>query len=348
MAGALVEERAGQGVAAAAAATPRFDWRRAGRAARPWLPVALGLAALLAPAWLELARTTWDTPENGHGPVLFGVTAWLLWRQRGVLGGVAGGGTGWVVLLVGLALFVIGASQGIDTLVVAAHLPVLAGVALLMSGPAALRALWFPLAFLAFAIPVPGQWLELVTGALKRAVSAGAVEVLHLFGLPVARDGVVLVIGQYQLLVADACSGMNSLITLAALGALVLYLRQAGADGLKHDAKRGAHGGPMRTTPRAASRTTPCAAAPATPRTTPLVTPHRMWRGALLMLAVLPIAFIANLVRVLLLVLITWTWGDAAGQGIAHGLAGLLLFAVALGLLLGCDRLLQATGRRNR
>ena len=76
---------------------------------------------------------------------------------------------------------------------------------------------------------------------------------------------------------------------------------------------------------------------------------YRNWLHiGLMLLAILPIAFIANVIRVLILVLITYYFGDAAGQGFAHMAAGMVLFVIALLLLLGFDGLLRATLFRPR
>jgi exosortase B len=64
-------------------------------------------------------------------------------------------------------------------------------------------------------------------------------------------------------------------------------------------------------------------------------------RNALLLLAILPIAFVANAVRVLALVLITYHFGDEAGQGFMHGTAGILLIVSALLALIALDSLLS-------
>jgi len=64
------------------------------------------------------------------------------------------------------------------------------------------------------------------------------------------------------------------------------------------------------------------------------------WRNVLLAVAVVPIAFVANVVRVVILVLVTYHFGDEAGQGFVHRFAGVVLFFVATILMLGADRLL--------
>lgn len=270
-----------------------------------WLPVAIGLAAICLPSFIGLAQTTWDTEENGHGPIILMIVIWLLWQKRDVLiSGIAKPSPvlGWTTLVLALLVFIIGRSQAINTLEVGALIPMLIGVLLLMRGWATVRALWFPLLFMCFMVPLPGLVVEIITGALKAQVSLVAENLLYSAGYPIARNGVILSIGQYKLLVADACSGLNSMFSLSALGLLYLYMMN-----------------------------------------------YRSWLHiGLMLLAILPIAFIANVIRVIILVLITYYFGDEAGQGFAHMAAGMVLFVIALLLLLGFDGLLRATLFRNR
>jgi exosortase len=139
--------------------------------------------------------------------------------------------------------------------------------------------------------PTGSVWL---TASMKSEVSAWAEGIGYAMGLPVARDGVLLYVGQYQLLVADACSGLNSMFSLTALGALFLYLQREQS---------------------------------------------RIVRF-IVMLCIWPIAFLANVMRVLTLILVTFYLGDEVGQGFMHQLAGLFLFSAALGLLYGVNKLL--------
>jgi exosortase len=73
-----------------------------------------------------------------------------------------------------------------------------------------------------FMIPMPGFIVEPITSVMKAGASIGAENLLLLLDYPVARTGVILQVGQYQLLVADACAGMRTLMMLEALG--ILYL----------------------------------------------------------------------------------------------------------------------------
>lgn len=194
---------------------------------RRWLPVVLGLAVMYVPTYVDLARGRWMEDVYAHGPIVLAVVAWLTWRQRAALAGEAGQRAplaGGVLLGSGLLLYAVGRSQGIALFEVGSHIPVLAGAVLLLRGWHALRRLWFPLFFLIFLVPLPGFVIVAMTGPLKSLVAQGVESMLYGLGYPIARSGVVLSIGQYQLLIADACSGLNSIFSLAALGFLYLYL----------------------------------------------------------------------------------------------------------------------------
>jgi exosortase len=144
-------------------------------------------------------------------------------------------------------------------------------------------------------VPWPSSVVGAVTGPLKSAVSAVAAQLLYSLGYPVARAGVVLSVGQYQLLVADACAGLNSMFTLEALGLLYMNL--------------------MRYTSAV--------------------------RNVLLAVLIIPISFFANVVRVVILVLVTYHFGADAGVGFVHSFAGMVLFLVGLTAMLCTDWLLR-------
>ena len=264
-----------------------------------WLPVALGLAVMYVPTYVDLAHSLWQQEAYAHGPIILIVVAWLVWRQRAALAsGEAGRSSplaGWAMLAFGLMVYAVGRSQGLALFEVGSHLPVLAGTVLLLLGWRALARLWFPLFFLVFLVPLPGFMIDITTAPLKNFVSHIVESMLYELGYPIARAGVILMIGQYQMLVTDACSGLNSLYSLAALGFLYLYLTGPG---------------------------------------TPV-------RSAALLMSIAPIALVANIARVLILTLITFYFGEEAGQSFLHGFAGMTLFATALLLLLGLDVLLQ-------
>ena len=272
-------------------------------AKQAWPPVLLlmlaaSFALLYLPSYWTLSQTVWPSDEQGHGPIVLGVAAWLFWRQREAL--LAAPlrplpGLGWPLLLLALLFYAFGRAQDILLFEVGSQLFVLLALLLIFHGLAGLRAVWFPLFFLLFMVPLPEVLVTAVTTPLKSAVSAVASQLLYWLGYPVGRMGVILSVGPYQLLVADACAGLNSMFTLEALGLLYMNLMNY----------------------RSAAR------------------------NVLLAVLLIPISFAANIVRVMILVLVTYHLGDAAGQGFVHDFAGFVLFAVALLLMLIVDQLLN-------
>ncbi|MGN6830631.1 exosortase B [Paucibacter sp. M5-1] len=290
-----------------AATNPRDAAPPASRGREPLLPaggdlVVLGLllagfALLYVPAWMDLSTTVWATDEQGHGPIILAVSGWLLYRRRHDLAALSAqpaGWLGWPLLLFSLLLYAVGRSQDIVTFAIGSQIGMLMALCLVFKGRAALRLLWFPLFFMLFMVPLPEALVAAVTAPLKSAVSAIASSILYALGYPVGRSGVIMTVGQYQLLVADACAGLNSMFTLEALGLLYMNLM--------------AYTNPV--------------------------------RNVALAILLVPTAFVANIVRVMILVLVTYHFGDEAGQGFVHGFAGMVLFMVALVLMLGLDKVL--------
>ncbi len=194
---------------------------------RAWLVLLAGLLLLYVPTSIDLARGLWREDEYAHGPIVLAVFVWLVWRARAVLLDDTGERAPWLggaLFAFGLALYVVGRSQGLALFEVASHIPVIAGVLLMFRGPGAVRRLAFPLGFLFFLVPLPGFVLERLTSPLKQLVSATVETLLRTLGYPVLREGVVLTVGDHQMLVADACSGLNSLYSLFALGLLYAHL----------------------------------------------------------------------------------------------------------------------------
>jgi len=292
--------------------TPALDSRTPPKMSMPglsavrawWLaPLVLGLLALYVPTWLMLSRTVWVSDEQGHGPIILVVSLWLMWRKREELLALADQPakiSGSLALLFGVLLYFVGRTQQLDTFEVASKIFILGGLFLWMKGWAAVRLMLFPLCFLIFMVPLPSVLVQIVTVPLKMAVSYCAEAILYAVGYPVARTGVILSVGPYQLLVADACAGLNSMFTLEALG--LLYMN--------------------------------------------LMNYKSVARNVVLAILVIPISFFANIIRVMILVLVTFHFGDEAGQGFVHDFAGMVLFMVALVLILATDSLLNLFFKR--
>ena len=266
----------------------------------PWLrrwPLLVGFAALAIPTLNSLGKQVWTRESGAHGPIILATGAWLVWRQAESLGRDARPGSGWLVfpaLAVALALYVFGRSFDFISLETAGLYG--AGLTMLfaMVGLVPILRNWFPLFYLGFCVPPPDWLINQLTAPLKQFVSHVATATLGGAGLPIEREGVTIHVAQYQLLVEDACSGMNSIIGLFAISLLYIYLLRGSS----------------------------------------------VRYSLLLTVFVLPIAVIGNILRIMVLILLTYFYGDAVAQGFAHQAAGIFLFAVDLLLVFAVDSLL--------
>ena len=199
------------------------------------------------------------------------------------------------LILVSLFFCLIGSALGNIFTVYIALIGVLSGAVLYLYGWWVFKKYAYAWLALFFAAPLPGAIVAAITFPIKMNVSMGAVALLQVFDFPVSRNGVIIDIGDYRLLVADACSGLQSMFSLFAVAVLYLFL--------------------MRN--------------------------HTRLQTLILMLSTLPIVFFLNVLRVVVLAIITFIWGDMVGQGFLHKFAGVLMFLAAFWSLMGIDKLLS-------
>jgi len=256
----------------------------------------LGLAAIFLPTMFDVARLTWTTEQGGHAPIIVATGGWLLWREWKRVHNRARPGN----LLIGslafafcLALYAVARITGILEIEGFAMYATIVSAAYLLVGGAVLRALWFPILYLAVALPPPDTVVVAVTQPLKIWISEATVSLLGALGYPIGGSGVTLQIANYELLVAAACAGLNSIISLSAICLFYVYLR------------------------------------------------HKSDVAAFLIVGalILPIAIFSNFMRVLILVLVTYYFGEAAAQGFMHDFAGLTVFLLALVGIFALDAL---------
>ena len=260
--------------------------------------LAAGAVALFLPTIASLGAGPWSTEAGVHGPLVLATGIWLILRRLPEIRAIAAPGSlgiAAVGMLIAVPAYIFGRAFDFISVEVASMLLAYLVVAYTFLGAAVLRLMWFPIVYLAFMIPIPGSILDSATQPLKALVSQSVTSVLSELGYPVARVGVTIYVAQYQLLVEDACAGLNSLISLTAIGLFYVYV--------------------MRNT---------------------------NWRySVLLLLLVLPIAILANCIRVAALVLLTYYFGDAVAQGFLHKFAGMVTFTSALLFIFLIDALLS-------
>jgi exosortase B len=253
---------------------------------RHW-PLAIGGLALLIPTMIAIATGSWTGEAGVHGPIVLATGIWLFarrWRELIEIQRPGSLALTLAVLVPSLLVYAFGRAFDFLALEALALLGVLVAIFYGWFGAEACRRMWFPILYLGFVVPLPGWVITTLTAPMKEYVSWAATWILEGVGYPIVREGVTLYVAQYQLLVEDACAGLNSLISLTAISLFYIYIL--------HNAS---------------------------------------WRYALfLMLWIIPVALLANLIRVMILVLITYHFGNAAAQGFLHSTAGLVMFASAL------------------
>lgn len=251
------------------------------------LALVAGIVVFAAPTFLYMARESWNSEQGGHGPIVLMTGLWLayrLWPRAAAVAKAPPLHRVIALFCIFIPAYVVSRlTQIIEVEGYLAYACILTALYSILGG-AGMRRMWFPLFYLAFMFPPPDTLVFTLTMPLKMALSQLAIALLRWFGLPIGGEGVTIFVGQYSLLVAAACSGLNSIIALAAISLFYIYVR--------HEAE---------------------------------------WRYAVLLaLLTVPVAMIANFVRVLCLILLTYYAGEAAAQGFLHNFAGLLMFSVAV------------------
>lgn len=258
----------------------------------------IGLLLFGIPTMIFVIQQSWTGEEGAHGPIVLLTGLWLLnrrWREVSNHAAPAPPSIVWTLLAVLVPLQVFARITQIVEIEGYLMYAVILVVLYSLVGIEVMKRLWFPLFYLAFIFPPPETLVAFVTVPMKIWLSEAAIWFLALLGYPIGGEGVRIYIGQYELLVAAACSGINSIISLSAISLFYIYMR--------HQAR---------------------------------------WRYALLLvLLIVPVALIANFVRVLILILLTYHAGEAAAQGFLHNFAGIVMFAIALATIFGLDQLLK-------
>lgn len=263
----------------------------------------IGVALFSIPTLAFVIQEYWSREDGAHGPIVLFTGIWLIWRQWGdaiPYRATPQGPRVWLALGAMVVLQVMARITQIVELEGFLMYGGLIAVLYAFVGAAVLRKLWFPLVYIAFIFPPPETLVAMITVPMKMWLSVAAIRFLDIFGYPIGGEGVRIYIGQYELLVAAACAGINSIISLSAISLFYIYVR--------HQAE---------------------------------------WRyAAFLVLFIVPVALLANFVRVLILILLTYHAGEAAAQGFLHNFAGIVMFAAALASVFALDSVLKPLWNR--
>jgi exosortase len=258
------------------------------------LIVLLGL--LYLPTFRELAQVWLDDPNYGHGFFIPFLAGCMVWSRREKLDTltVQPSAWGWLPLLAGLLLFIVGVAVemvgggrgGLFTMGWSFILT-LAGLVLLLLGKDCCKQMAIPLAYLAFMIPLPSGVFTAVTVPLQVYATSATTSALQLFGIPALREGTLIHLPAMTLGVVEACSGIRSLLTLlSAAVALGFFTRKL-----------------------------------------------LRWQRLLLVGSAVPVAIVTNTFRITGTGVLAYFFGEGVAQGFFHGFSGWGIFFMAAVLL---------------
>ncbi len=264
------------------------------------LPLIAWLYARVIPA---LVDDWWNDPNFSHGFLVPLFSIFLVWQDRKRLSelpvrpswlglvGIAGAMTVLIVGTLGAELFLSRSSL----------ILLIAGIILHFLGWAHLRALLFPLGFLFLMVPIPTILFNQITIPLQFLASQMASGLVAELGVPVLRQGNIIQLPGMALEVAEACSGIRSLMSLTTVAVIYAYFLES------------------------------------------------KW-GPRLLLAVsaVPIAVLANGLRVTGTALLAHYWSKEAAEGFFHNFSGWLVFVLSLLMLFGLQSLMSYVRKRRR
>jgi exosortase len=209
-----------------------FEARSKYRPTLSWPEIALwlGVASVAGPTFYKISQQSWASEQGGHGPIVLALGLWLLVRRWPQMRDAATPSSARLAAFLGAVAalaYVFGRVS--DQILIESY--ALYGLGLVglyaLLGKASLVRGWFPLAYLIFALPMPYTLTWMLTSHLRLWITQAAVATFQLFGVAIVRDGLTILVDQYELAVAEACSGMNSLISLSAIGLVYIYIRRS-------------------------------------------------------------------------------------------------------------------------
>ena len=192
------------------------------------LALIVGAAIIVIPTMFQVGQFNWTTEQGGHGPIVLATGLWLLWREISTSPAERRPGNpviGALLLVAMLGIYMLARITGILEIEALAMYGAMITAGYLLFGGKLIRSIWFPLLYLALALPPPDSVVAAITQPIKIAISQWAVSLLYAVGYPIASSGVTIQIAQYELLVAAACAGLNSIISLGAICLFYGYLR---------------------------------------------------------------------------------------------------------------------------
>lgn len=282
------------------------------------LLIAGALVFVYATVGGQLGREWWHDENYSHGLLVPFIAGYLLWDERFNLQHKTAQPSfylGGALVLAALAMLWLGVAGAELYLQRLSLVVMLAGVAVYFWGATILRWVALPLFLLWLALPLPALILNRIAFPLQLFASRCALDAMQLLEIPVLRQGNVIellprgALTTKKLEVAEACSGIRSLMALVMLATVWAYLSRPGrnqpppSDDGKNDGWRG------------------------------VLRSFDFWRGVFLVATAVPIAIVTNALRVSGTGVLAHFYGLRMAEGFFHTFSGWVVYVVAFGLL---------------
>ncbi|BBO88543.1 exosortase A [Desulfosarcina ovata] len=178
------------------------------------------------PVYPEMVSTWLNHSDNSHGILVPFVSLYFIWNHREAIIDLHKRESIWGLLLLifSLVLYLISYAGGVAVAARAMIVFSLIGLVLYNWGGDVTRKLLFPMLFLLFMVPIPVSLIGLISLPLQHVATDIAAFVIRLTSIPVHQEGNMLYFVQTQLEVAEACSGLRSIVSLLMLGSIFIYL----------------------------------------------------------------------------------------------------------------------------
>jgi len=212
---------------AQAVSMKKADPYRLGKLAGWQALILAGLVVLLYAQILVRLIRQWGTDPNfSHGFFVPAFAGFVVWQERSRLAAIRPAPSIWglAIIVLSLCTMVVGVFGAELFLSRFSLLMLLTGIILFFLGWKFLRAVAFPLIFLILMVPIPAIIFNQITFPLQILASKLSAWTLPFFGVPVFREGNIINLPAMPLEVADACSGIHSLLSLATLAIMYGYL----------------------------------------------------------------------------------------------------------------------------
>lgn len=264
------------------------------------LLLAWGIA--FSPIIPDMVLSWFNHSDNSYALLVSLISLYFIWEKREQISqtAVQGSNIGWVILIVSLFIYIVSYTGGIAFFARLMFVSSLVGLLWSVLGTSMIRLLAFPLGFLFFMVPVPDTLLNMVAFPLQLLATKISGNLIQFCSIPVYREGNMLYFLQTQLEVAEACSGIRSIMALTMLSVIFAYMSSCGR-----------------------------------------------WCRGFLALSAIPIAVIANILRISGTGVLAHFFGDIVARGFLHEFSGLAVFAFGLFILFLEFKLLNGRLRKS-